>query len=89
MNLMIMHDRPVPAHRQPGSNATCHARVDAALRIISIDRGIATRTHARTASAKTRHCFAQWSEADARHEDLAPYTAKALEELRAAAARLD
>jgi integrase len=58
MKLMTMHDRPEPAHRQPCSNATRQVRADAELRFIWIDGGIATRTHARTASAEKRHTVA-------------------------------
>ena len=59
MKLMTMHHRPEPAHRQPRSNATRQVRADAELRFIWIDGGIATRTHARTASAEKSHSFAQ------------------------------
>ena len=55
---MTVHDRPEPAHRQPCSNATRQVRADAELRFIWIDGGIATRTHARTASAEKSHTFA-------------------------------
>ena len=58
MKLMTMHDRPEPAHRQPCSNATRQVRADAELRFIWIDDAIATRTHARTASAEKSHTLA-------------------------------